>query len=354
MDVGRDREDVLDRVDQRQGPGIALEDELRIGLYALSARGLADRVLGHCGRLARIVVDLRPRAGLGGREVEIDDAGLESALASAQWLGDRSVQLPRQEEAGDREQKERGLPRDQARDRTRDDEAEGGPRDLAAEDVRVHLATLTRREVVAGERGDRGAGRRHHGAEHETRQEQAGVAAGKRAQQRGDAPQHDAERQHRDALDAVDEQADGDREDRADQQRDRAQQPDLGVADVQRLLELGRDRADGRGVSPVERQHGPEDRDHSRASRSADPLDHFSPDEVAGPPGHFQGRLAGACRAVPGGHVPAPHARADGAPNCAHRAGDELRFNTDSVFPKRPSSPRQRKYGTMSEFGYKD
>ena len=49
-----------------------------------------------------------------------------------------------------------------------------------------------------------------------------------------------------------------------DEQRDRAQQPDLGVADVQRVLELRRDRADRRRVGAVQRQH-PREQERSRA-----------------------------------------------------------------------------------------
>ena len=126
------------------------------------------------------------------------------------------------------------------------------PGDLAAEDVRVDAPALRRRESSR-----RSATRSPDPAVAITaprstrRQQQRRVARGERAEERGDAPQDDGDREHRDPLDAVDEQAHRDREDRADEQRHRAQQADLRVADVQRMLELGRDGADRRVSAPL-------------------------------------------------------------------------------------------------------
>ena len=97
------------------------------------------------------------------------------------------------------------------------------------------------------------------------------VAAGERARERGDAPKHYAEGENRDSLGPVDKQPDGQHEHGARQERNRAQEPDLGVADVQRVLELGGDRTDRRRIGARERQHGAEQRDHSRSRRPADP-----------------------------------------------------------------------------------
>jgi hypothetical protein len=65
------------------------------------------------------------------------------------------------------------------------------------------------------------------------------AAACERAEQRRDAPEHDGQREQGHPLEAIHVQPDGDREHGADQERDRAQQPDLRVADLERLLELG-------------------------------------------------------------------------------------------------------------------
>ena len=67
--------------------------------------------------------------------------------------------------------------------------------------------------------------------------------------------------------------SDRDRRDRADQQGCSAQQPDLGDSDVQRGLELGRDRTDRRQVGAVQRQHQAEQDNDAGSSGPPDALD---------------------------------------------------------------------------------
>ena len=129
-------------------------------------------------------------------------------LPAAQRLRHGAVQLAGQEEPGDRQQHERRAPADRGRDVAGDDEADRGAADLTAEDVGIDPAALTGGEIVAGERGDRGTGGGDHGPQQQAGQEQRRVAAGKGAEQRGEAPQHDAQREHRDALRTVHQQAD--------------------------------------------------------------------------------------------------------------------------------------------------
>ena len=141
------------------------------------------------------------------------------------------------------------------------------------EDVGPDHPTFVGREVVAGQRRDRRPRGRRHGSQREPRQQQAREAAREGAEERGQTPEDDRDRQQRHPLGAVDEQPHGDREDRSHQQRDRAQQAEVGVVDVQPRLELGRDRSDRRGVGSVERQHEREQHDHARPGGPTHALD---------------------------------------------------------------------------------
>jgi len=78
--------------------------------------------------------------------------------------------------------------------------------------------------------------------------------------------QDDAGGQERHPAGPVDEHPDRNHERRSDEQRHRAQQPHLRVADVQRVLQLRRDGAHRGRVRPAQRQHrGVEEESRCRA-----------------------------------------------------------------------------------------
>ena len=280
--VGRDRQDVANGRHKPERARIGLQHAPLVRLDAAPPGHVVGELVG---RRRLVGFGLRPRPGLRDRLLEIDNPGNEPARAAAQRLRDGAVQLAREEEARDRQQDERRAPVDQARDAATDDEAGRGAGDLAAEDVRVHAAALARREVVARERGDRRSRGGGNGAEQQTREQQVRVVGREGAEQRRAAPQRDAEGEDRDPPDPVDQQPDRDREHRADQGRDRAEQSDLRVADVEAVLELRRDRADGGRVRTVQRENRPEHRDHARASGAAHTLDDLPAEPATRPPG---------------------------------------------------------------------
>ena len=121
------------------------------------------------------------------------------------------------------------------------------------------------------------------GPHQQAREQQRRVAPGDRAQHRGAAPQHDAHGEDRHALGLVDEQPEGDHEHGADEQRHGAEQPDLCVVDPQRVLELGRDGADRRGVGAVEGENAGQQRDHACARRPSDGVHHVAAHPATGP-----------------------------------------------------------------------
>jgi hypothetical protein len=218
------------------------------------------------------------------RQPEIDCADFEMALPAPQRLRHGPEELTGQEEAGKRQDDERGPPVDRARHETADDEPERRPRGLADEDVGPDAPALAGAEVVPGQRGDRGPGAGRHRTEGQPREQQAPEAAGERAHQRRKAPEHDGERKQRHPPRAVHQQPDGDREDGADEQRDGAEQADVGVVDVKRGLELRCDRPDGCRVGAIEREHGGEQDDHPRPRRAPHAPDHLPADAATAPP----------------------------------------------------------------------
>ena len=276
MGVGGDAQRVASRVDQPHLLRVLVEHQLRIGGDPALSDRLTDQFLGRLGcRVRRVATGrVRERGGRCDGLVEVDHAGIELALPAALWLGHRAPQGPGQPEPRQCEQHERRAPRDDAGHGAADDEPGGRPGDLAAEDVRVHPAAFTRRKVVTGQRRDRGTGGRRDGAERQTGQQQLAIRAGEGAQQRRDAPQDDGDREHRDPPEAVHQRPDRNHEQRPHQQRHGAEQADLGVPDVQRVLELRGDRADRAAVGAVERQHPSEEGDHTGPSRTPDRMHH--------------------------------------------------------------------------------
>ena len=285
--VGGDRGDVADRAPQRHLTGVLVEDELRVGDRAGPPRRLPRPLRGvDPGR-----VDDHGLALLPARAAAWAISSLRSTAPTASGL------CPPRSGSGTVRQSSRattnpGIARTMNAARqsialatsplTMNPKAV--PTASPTQDVGPDPSSLGGREVIAGERGDRRARARRHRPQRQPGQQQAAVAAREGAEQRGQAPEHDGERQQRHPLGAVDQQPDRHREHRADQQRDRAQQPDIGVVDVQRGLELWRDRAHRRGIGAVERQHEREQDDHASARRPARALDDLPPDQARHPP----------------------------------------------------------------------
>ncbi len=208
--VGGDAQHVAHRCAERHRVGIHLEHECGVGLEAALGRGL-QRDIAVAFALPALVSSRR----LGGtvrvreRGCEILSAGLQPALAAAPRLGHAAPQRTREEEPGEREQREGHTPREHARDGAADDESGRRAGDLAAEDVAVDAPAFQRWEVVAGQRRDRGAGRGGHRTQPDTREQQAGVGVGECAEQRCDAPQHDARRKQWYPAGAIDQSPTG-------------------------------------------------------------------------------------------------------------------------------------------------
>ena len=275
--IRRNREDVPHRAHESERARILLQDQPRVGLNATAPRGHPRGLLWSPTWLIVPLFGLGPRMALAPRRREqLDRSRLKAALPTPLWLGHRPPQRPREEESRNRQQNERRPPGEGAGHDPAEGEACGGAHCFAREDVRPDTPSLSAGKVVAGQGRNRRPGRGGDRAQGEAGDQQVSVAPGERAQQRGDAPEHDARRQQRDPPDAVDQQSDRDDEHRADQQRHGAQQPDLGVADAQRALELRRHRAYRRRIRAAERQHAGEHDDDARACGTTDKLDHFA------------------------------------------------------------------------------
>ncbi len=109
----------------------------------------------------------------------------------------------------------------------------------------VHAAAVVAGEQVSDEGGHRRAGRGHHAAEGDARGEQHDVGDRHGADDRRQAPDHDDDLEQPGAVGPVAQHPERQGGGGTDEGADGDEQAELGVADVERLLQRGGERTDG-------------------------------------------------------------------------------------------------------------
>ena len=250
-DVGPDPEDVARRLEEPHAPRVGGQDELRLGLDPALAGQLLRRGAAVCFGGRRLCAFGRKRVAAAARRLrQPDDEPGEHKGRQGQ---DHERRPPRQggDVAGDRE-------------------ADARAEELAGEDEAVDPAALGRGEVVADERGDERPGGRGHGAEREPRQQELAEVGHGRAPDHRDAPEHDRQAEEPGSAHAVREDSEREAGRGGDERRDRDEQADVRVVDVQGVAKLGCRGADGGGIGAAESQHRCEQDNDPSALRSAE------------------------------------------------------------------------------------